>query len=43
MLTYIDKAIYKHKNGIKYKKAELYFFGNEELRKISKELDKKRF
>lgn len=43
MLTYIDKAIYKHKNNIKYKKAELYFFRNEELRKIAKELDKKRF
>lgn len=43
MLTYIDKAIYKHKNNIKYKKAELYFLGNEELRKIAKELDKKRF
>jgi len=43
MLTYIDKAVYKHKNKIKYKKAELYFFGNEELRKIAKELDKKRF
>lgn len=43
MLTYIDKAIYKHNNNIKYKKAELYFFGNEELRKISKELNKKRF
>lgn len=43
MLTYIDKAVYKHKNNIKYKKAELYFWKNEELRKISKELDKKRF
>ncbi len=43
MLTYIDKAVYKHKNNIKYTKAELYFFGNEELRKISKELNKKRF
>ncbi len=43
MLTYIDKAVYKHKNNVKYKKAELYFFGNEELRKIAKELDKKRF
>lgn len=43
MLTYIDKAIYKHKNNIKYKKAELYFFGNEELRKIARELDKNRF
>lgn len=43
MLSYIDKAVYKKKNNIKYKKAELYFFGNEELRKIAKELDKKRF
>lgn len=43
MLTYIDKAIYKHNHKVKYKKAELYFFGNEELRKIGKELDKKRF
>ncbi len=42
MLTYIDKAIYKHKNNIKYKKSELYFFGNEELRRIAKELNKKR-
>lgn len=43
MLTYLDKAIYKHHHNIKYKKAELYFFGKEELRKIAKELDKKRF
>lgn len=42
MLTYVDKAIYKHKKNIKYEKSELYFFGNEELRKISKELNKKR-
>ena len=43
MLTYIDKAIYKHDNNIKYKKGELYFFDNDELRKIAKELTKKRF
>ena len=43
MLTYVDKAIYKHKKNIKYKKSELYFFSNVELRKISKELNKKRF
>lgn len=43
MLTYIDRAVYEHKNNIKYKKAELYFLGNEELRKIARELDKKRF
>lgn len=42
MLTYIDKAIYKHKKNMKYEKSELYFFGNDELRKISKELEKKR-
>ena len=43
MLTYLDKSIYKHNHNIKYTKAELYFFGNEELRKIAKELNKKRF
>ena len=42
MLTYIDKAIYKHENNIKYKKSELYFLSNEELRKITKELSKKK-
>lgn len=42
MLTYVDKAIYKHKKNIKYEKSELYFFGNDELRKIAKELNKKR-
>ena len=42
MLTYVDKAIYKHKKNIKYEKSELYFFGNYELRRIAKELNKKR-
>lgn len=42
MLTYVDKAIYKHKKNIKYEKSELYFFGNDELRRIAKELNKKR-
>lgn len=42
MLTYVDKAIYKHKKNIKYEKSEIYFFGNDELRKIAKELNKKR-
>ena len=42
MLTYVDKAIYKHKKNIKSEKSELYFFGNDELRKIAKELNKKR-
>lgn len=40
MLTFVDKALYKHEKNIKYEKAELYFFGNNELRKISKELNK---
>lgn len=42
MLTYVDKAINKHKKNIKYEKSELYFFGNDELRRIAKELNKKR-
>ena len=42
MLTYVDKAIYKHKKNIKYEKSELYFFGNYELRRVAKELNKKR-
>lgn len=42
MLTYVDKAIYKHKKNIKYEKSELYFFGNDELRRIAKELNKKK-
>lgn len=42
MLTYVDKSIYKHKKNIKYEKSELYFFGNDELRRIAKELNKKR-
>lgn len=42
MLTYVDKVIYKHKKNIKYEKSELYFFGNDELRRIAKELNKKR-
>lgn len=43
MLTYMDKCAYKHKNNIRFSKGELYFFSHEEMRKIIKELDKKRF
>ena len=43
MLTYIDKFDYKYKNNMKFTKAEEYFFSKEEIRKILKELNKKRF
>ncbi|MBR4830976.1 MAG: hypothetical protein IKZ96_04400 [Bacilli bacterium] len=43
MLTYIDKYDYKYKNSMSFSKSEKYFFTNEEIRKIIKELNKKRF
>ena len=43
MLTYIDKYNYKYKNKMSFTKGEKYFFTMEEMRKILKELDKKRF
>ena len=43
MLTYIDKYDYKFKNKIKFSKSEKYFFTYEEIRKILRELNKKRF
>ena len=43
MLTYIDKYDYKYKNKMKFTKSEMYFFSVKEIRKILKELDKKRF
>lgn len=43
MLTFIDKYDYKYKNKIPFTKNEKYFFGTEEIRKILKELNKKRF
>ena len=43
MLTYSDKYDYKYKNKLKFAKAEMYFFTNDEIRKILKELNKKRF
>ena len=43
MLTYIDKYDYKYKNKMSFTKSEKYFFNLDEIRKILKELDKKRF
>ena len=43
MLTYIDKHDYKYKNKMSFTKSEKYFFNLDEIRKILKELDKKRF
>ena len=43
MLTFIDKYDYKYKNKIPFTKGEKYFFSNEEIRRILKELNKKRF
>lgn len=43
MLTYIDKYDYKYKNKKLFTKGEKYFFNDEEIRKIRKGLEKKRF
>ena len=43
MLTYIDKYDYKYKNKMKITQAEKYFFSIEDIRRILKELNKKRF
>lgn len=43
MLTYIDKYDYKYKNKMSFTKSEKYFFNFEEIRRILKELNKKRF
>lgn len=43
MLTYIDKYDYKYKNKLPFTKSEKYFFSFEEMRKVLKELNKKRF
>ncbi len=43
MLTYIDKYDYKYKNKLPFTKSEKYFFNLDEIRKILKELNKKRF
>ena len=43
MLTYIDKFDYKYKNKMSFTRGEKYFFSNDDIRKILKELNKKRF
>ncbi len=43
MLTYIDKYDYKYKNKMQFTRGEKYFFTTEDIRKILKELNKKRF
>ena len=42
MLTYIDKYDYKYKHKITFTKSEKYFFTDDEIRKIIRELNKKR-
>lgn len=43
MLTYIDKYDYKYKNKINFTNGEKYFFKEIDIRKIMKELKKKKF
>lgn len=43
MLTFIDKYDYKYQNKINISKGEKYFFSDEDIRRILKELNKKRF
>ncbi len=43
MLTYIDKYDYKYRSKMSFTKSEKYFFNIDEIRKILKELNKKRF
>ena len=43
MLTFIDKYDYKYKNKIPFATSEKYFFTNDDIRKILRELKKKRF
>lgn len=43
MLTFVDKYDFKYKNKLSFTKGEKYFFANDEMRRILKELNKKRF
>lgn len=43
MLTFVDKYDFKYKNKLPFTKGEKYFFTDDEIRKILKELSKKRF
>lgn len=43
MLTFVDKYDYKYKNKMTFSSGEKYFFTHYEMRRILKELNKKRF
>ena len=43
MLTFVDKYDYKYKNKIPFTEGEKYFFSVEDIRRVLKELNKKRF
>lgn len=43
MLTFIDKYDYKYKNKMVFTNGEKYFFTHNEIRKILRELNRKRF
>ena len=42
MLTYIDKFDYKYKNKMSFTKSEKFFFDFKDIRRILKEINKKR-
>ncbi len=43
MLTFIDKYDYKYKNKMSFTRGEKYFFSDKDIRRILRELSKKRF
>ena len=43
MLTFIDKYDYKYKNKMPFTRGEKYFFSIYEIRRVLRELNKKRF
>ena len=43
MLTFVDKYDYKYKNKIPFTEGEKFFFSVEDIRRVLKELNKKRF
>ena len=43
MLTFIDKIDYKYKHKLVFTSGEDYFFSREDIRRILRELEKKRF
>ena len=43
MLTFIDKYDYKYKNNLEISRGEKYFFTTNDIRRVLKELNRKRF